>query len=393
MATSDFLKNLRKKLHSTSAAESELTNVTGYISTGSYAINRIISGDMFKGIPEGRVVTFAGESSSGKSLIVSQIIKNALDPNQNNYDVVFYVDSEGGGLWDYLKSNEVDLSKIEYIPVASTEECAVQMIQIYDSLEKAKEEGTPIKALVVLDSLGALVADKIINDATSKNQMVQDMGTGARLKNTMMATLMMRVVRSNCALVVINHVYDNPGALFTSKVKAMSGGKKIEYSSHIIVQTAKHLIKGNDTEYGTAAMDNDRGEGGFFKGNTLKFFTVKNRLVKPGLEAWLYIDFDHGAGKWDGLLDKAIEMGYIIKDGRKYKVPKFDKEKKFTWDELLTRDDVWESFINEFNEKSKEGIKYSSRNAIPENFEDGSVTDNSDIVTTESPMLKMIDEE
>ena len=370
MAVNDFLKNLRKKTHSTNAAESELTKVTGYISTGSYAINRIISGDVFNGIPEGRVITFAGESSSGKSLIVSQIIANALDPNQNNYDVVFYIDSEGGGLWDYLKSKNVNLEKIEYLPVASTEECAVQMIQIYDSLEKAKAEGNPIKALVVLDSFGALSADKIITDATNKSQMVQDMGTGARLKNTLMSTLMMRVVRSNCSLIVINHVYDNPGALFTSKVKDMPGGKKLVFASHVIVQTAKRLIKENDTEFGTAAMDNNRGEdAGFFKGNTLKFFTVKNRIVKPGLEAWVYIDFDYGAGKWDGLLDKAIEYGFVIKDGRKYRVPTFSEDKKFTWDELLTHDEVWESFIHQFNEKSKEGIKYGSRNEIPVDIE------------------------
>lgn len=391
MAINDFLKNLRKKTHSTNAAESELTKVTDYISTGSYAINRIISGDVYKGIPEGRVVTFAGESSSGKSLIVSQIIANALDPNQNNYDVVFYFDSEGGGLWDYLEKHNVDLSKIEYIPVASTEECAVQMIQVYDSLEKAKAEGSPIKALVVLDSFGALVADKIINDATNKNQMVQDMGTGARLKNTLMATIMMRVVRSNCSLIVINHIYDNPGALFATKVKAMSGGRKLEYSSHIIVQTTKHLIKGNDTEYGTSAMDNNRGnDAGFFKGNTLKFFTVKNRIVKPGLEAWIYMDFDHGLGKWDGLLDKAIEYGFIVKDGRKYKVPTFDADKKFTWDELLTKDEIWESFIDKFNEKSQHGIRYSSRNGIPADLENLEADTPYDDI---EPSVQMIEED
>lgn len=361
MAVKDFIKGIRKQISSNSAVESETMKVTDFISTGSYALNRILSGSVYKGVPEGRIVMWAGPSGSGKSLIVSQIIKNAL--NEKNYDVVFYVDSEGGILSDLLEKS-VDLDKVEYVQVATTEECAIKLLKIYQGIEDAQKSGEKVKALVVLDSLGALVPEKTILDATKKDQMVQDMGTGARLKNSMMASLMMRVVKTNCALMVINHIYENPGALFTSKIKNVSGGLKAQYSSHIIVQTAKKLIKSNDGDFGTNEQNEARDSGDFFKGNNLTFFTTKNRIVKPGLEASVYIDFDNGISKYDGLIDDAIKYGFIVQEGRKYSVPSYSTEKKFYWNDLLINDDLWNSFLPEFDKKSQEMLSYSSRNSI-----------------------------
>jgi len=51
---------------------------TDWISTGNYALNYLISGDFFKGVPLGKVTVFAGESGAGKSYICSgNIIKSA----------------------------------------------------------------------------------------------------------------------------------------------------------------------------------------------------------------------------------------------------------------------------------------------------------------------------
>ena len=44
---------------------------TDWISTGNYALNYLISGDFYKGIPLGKVTVLAGESGSGKSFIAS----------------------------------------------------------------------------------------------------------------------------------------------------------------------------------------------------------------------------------------------------------------------------------------------------------------------------------
>ena len=43
-----------------------------------------------------------------------------------------------------------------------------------------------IRALCILDSYGALAADKLINDAVNKDKNAMDMGLGAKLKNNLM---------------------------------------------------------------------------------------------------------------------------------------------------------------------------------------------------------------
>lgn len=48
--------------YATYLSESTLSRVDNYIDTGSLALNAIVSGSLYKGIPEGRVVQFAGPS-------------------------------------------------------------------------------------------------------------------------------------------------------------------------------------------------------------------------------------------------------------------------------------------------------------------------------------------
>lgn len=43
--------------------ESSLSNIDGFIDTGSMVLNAIISGSVYGGIPKGRLTQFAGPSS------------------------------------------------------------------------------------------------------------------------------------------------------------------------------------------------------------------------------------------------------------------------------------------------------------------------------------------
>jgi len=498
----NLLSAIRKRTDSSSFADSDLLKISEYISTGSYAINRIVSGDIHKGIPAGRIITLAGESActprdqmvtimleddgdwsavkdveigsletmtkpysintpdgwqktgkfvnkgvlsckeliafgdvdtykinasddhlietvrgwvtmkelsrldkvlvedgtyadvmeindigeiecvdievlhdnhryycqgisshnTGKSLLAATIIRNALV--ENDYDVIFYIDSEGGGLDSFLEKEGADLNKIEHILVNSVEMCSSKLLYIYDQVEQSRKasiaaDEKPIKAMVVLDSFGALVADKFVNDAVDKDKQVSDMGSTARLKNAMMKSLMTRVMSTQCSLIVLNHVYDNPAAMFTSKVKEMPGGKGIQFASHIILQTSKKLEKDANVK-----------ETSYYKGNTLKFFTVKNRIIKPGYTAECYIDFDNGINKWEGLVEEARRLGFI-EGGTAglYLVPSFS-DKKIRMNRLLAEDEIWETFLEEFNEKSFKEIQYGSKTNVDDQIDD-----------------------
>ena len=346
--------------------------------------------------------------NSGKSRIVAQIIINAL--TKNNYDIILYFDSEGGALYDLIKNTGADLSKIEHIVIANTEEAMIKMLSAYAEIEaeikdideknkviqaknekiqakldkqakKAKKgevvtaavgldarakveeednEGTELKPLLVapkvmsvLDSFGMLVSSKLLNDATEKDKMVQDMGSGARIKNNFIKSMTIPVLKTNAPLIILNHIYDNPGAMYATKIKDQPGGKGLQFASAVIVQSTKTLEK-DKTEGGLVEGNS------YFKGNMIKYFTTKNRLVKLGYEAEMFVDLNYGISKYDGLIEDAKRYGYITGPTKgRYLVPKYS-DKAVTREDLLTNDEIWNSFIKEFNEKSEKDMQYGS---------------------------------
>ena len=265
-----------------------------------------------------------------------------------------------------FEDSGIDMSKVKYMPVKSVEDCSVKMTQMYEMFDQCHHEylddpdnNDDIRALVILDSFGALTAEKQLKDALEKDKMVADQGVSAKMRNAMIRGLMMRVVTSNVGLICINHSYSGP-EMFPSKIKNMSGGEGIKYSAHLIVMCEKLLIKsGNDellTGFETEDVDKNKG---FYKGNKLKFFTVKNRVVVPGYSATVYIDFKNGLSRFDGLLDDAISYGFVQEVRGGYIVPTYS-DKKVTYKDMMGNENIWNTFLDAFEKKSKEVMEYSN---------------------------------
>lgn len=359
----DVLKTIRKSTGAETLEKSSLAQVTEYLDSGSYAINRVLTGDINKGFPVGRISTLFGLSQSGKSFIAAQTVINAL--KNDKVDVVYIFDSEGGTLVDTFRNAGVDMNKINHIPVASIEQCSVKMLAVYDELVQAKtdymndpDNNDNIRALCILDSYGALAADKLVTDAVKKDQMVQDMGLGAKLKNNLMRGLMMRVPMSGATLLIINHEYQDPAAMFSSKIHNMAGGKGIEFASHVILQCEKVFVKSTDTDFLTGS-EKDSDNVGFYKGNKLKFFTAKNRICKPMYSATVYVDFSTGISKYDGLIEDAVQLGFIEEVRGGYIIPSYS-DKRVTYKDLVSKEEIWNTFIDKFNKKSIEAMGYSN---------------------------------
>ena len=75
------------------------TDVKTWISTGSTLLNYIISNRRDGGIPVGKLTTIAGESASGKSLIVTQILANT----QKMGGLAVYIDTENAASPDFME--------------------------------------------------------------------------------------------------------------------------------------------------------------------------------------------------------------------------------------------------------------------------------------------------
>lgn len=376
---SDIRKAFRKSTGSFDAAESVMAKVTEYLDSGSYAINRVLTGDIHKGFPIGRITTIYGESGSSKSLLAANAIVDAL--KNKNFQAVYYFDSEGGALWDYIKNSGVNLEQIEHVPVHSIEDCATKILQLYDSLIQAAAEykqdptnNDEPKVLCVLDSFGGLAADKLLTDAV-KDKMTNDMGLSAKLRNSMMRGLMMRVVQSNCPLIIINHTYSDPSAMFASKFKAIPGGEGIKYASHVMLQMTKLMIKSSDTEFLTG-NETDEQDVGLYKGNRIRAFCVKNRVAKPCYEATMFIDFNNGIAKYDGLIEDAIKYGFIEEVRGGYIVKSYS-DKKITYKQLVSSDEIWNTFLDKFNDESIKRMGYS--NSISQKLDEIENSVNNDV--------------
>ena len=102
---SKFRKDITKSIDGLSIG---FHDPTDWVSTGNYALNYLVSGDFYKGIPMGKVTVFAGESGSGKSYFCSgNIVKHA----QEQGIFVVLIDSENALDEDWLQRLDVDTSE------------------------------------------------------------------------------------------------------------------------------------------------------------------------------------------------------------------------------------------------------------------------------------------
>ena len=134
----------------------------GYIDTGSYIFNALVSGSIYGGIPSNKITALAGESSTGKTFYCLGIVKHFLetDPDAG----VIYFESESAISREMIESRNIDSRRMVIVPVTTVQEFRTQAIRILDKyLEQKKEDRKPM--MFVLDSLGMLSTSKEIEDS------------------------------------------------------------------------------------------------------------------------------------------------------------------------------------------------------------------------------------
>jgi len=295
--------------YSAPLAENALSIVNDYINTGSYALNAIVSGSIYKGLPKGRIIGLVGPSGCGKTLIINQVIANAQKADPNMWAVVW--DSENAFDAQMARNIGVNVNKVRHNPVETVEECRNQIVSFLEKIEKDKSLHG--KIIIVIDSLGNLASTKEIEDA-QKGKTATDMGLRAKTIKSMMRSLTNKCAKTNTTLIFSNHVYDDPASLFPSLVKNQSGGKGPLYLASLLIQLASKQEKkdGNDDTESMIPIANR------VKGITMRALTVKNRFVPPFLETELYLNFKNGLYKYAGLLDMATAYNVITQNGPTY---------------------------------------------------------------------------
>ena len=286
-----------------------LSTVNEWIDTGSYALNAIVSGSLYGGIPMGRLTALIGAESCGKTVLANKIMANA----QKKGMYVAYFDTEGALDQATAERLGCDTKKIKHVPSEITEQCRNEIVQFLDTIVQSKLQG---KVLVVIDSLGNLITAQEKKKIDEGAETV-DMGNRARQLKSLMRAITHAAAKANCPVVFTNHIYEDPSQLHPSAIKKQAGGSGPLYMASVIVQLAKKTERAEDTKNKDANSEMTFLAKGI-NGVTLRAFTTKNRFVTPFLEIEMYLNFRTGLNKFSGLLEMAEGYGVLEKQGHRY---------------------------------------------------------------------------
>ena len=319
----------------------EAGDVTGFIGTGSYSLNALLSGSIYGGLPANKVTALAGEPSTGKTFYAINIVRQFLKDNPKGF--VFYFESEAALSKQMLADREVDTKRVAILPVSTIQEFRTQAVKILDKyLEQEAEKRLPM--MFVLDSLGNLSTEKEMADIADGKD-TRDM-TRAQLVRGAFRVLTLKLGKAKVPLIVTNHVYDVVGSYVP--MKKMGGGSGLEYAASTIVFLSKKKDKDKDNEVTgaiiTAVLKKAR-------------LTIENKKVET------LLNYATGLDQYYGLLDFAEKFGVVKKVSTKYEFP--DGTKAFESAVLKDPEKYFtEDMLNKIDEACKAEFLYGKSNVM-----------------------------
>jgi recombination protein RecA len=300
-----FRKNITKSIDGLGVG---FNDPTDWISTGNYALNYLISGDFYKGIPLGKVTVFAGESGSGKSYICSgNIIREA----QAKDIFVILIDSENALDEAWLKAIGVDTSeeKLLRLGMSMIDDVAKTIsnfVKDYKTDYGDKDPEERPKVLFVLDSLGMMMTPTDV-DQFNKGDMKGDLGRKPKALTALVRNCVNMFGSYNVGMVATNHTYASQD-MFDPDDK-ISGGQGFVYASSIVVAMKKLKLK--EDEAGNKISE--------VRGIRAACKVMKTRFAKPFEGVQLKIPYETGMDPYSGLIDLFEKKGLITQQGNRLK--------------------------------------------------------------------------
>lgn len=299
---SDFFRNLIKEVKdedtSLAADGSGSAEFVGFIDTGSYALNAVLSGSIFGGVPDNKVTAFSGESATGKTYFVLGVVRAFLDKNPNG-GVVYY-DTEAAVTKHMMEERGIDTSRVIISEPDTIQKFKTHALKLIDAYEKKPEAERP-PMMFVLDSLGMLSTTKEMEDSL-EGKDVRDM-TKAQIIKAAFRVLTLKLAKVRIPLLVTNHVYELVGSYVPTK--EIGGGTGLKYAASSIAMLSKRKEKD-----GTDVI-----------GNIIKVKMYKSRLSKENSQVEVLLTYAKGLDRYYGLLDLAEKYGIFKKTSTRYELP------------------------------------------------------------------------
>jgi recombination protein RecA len=249
------------------------------VSTGSLGLDIALG---IGGLPRGRIVEIYGPESSGKTTLTLHLIAEA----QRRGLVCAFIDAEHALDIAYAKALGVDLAEL----LVSQPDCGEQALEIADSLARTNAVG-----LIVIDSVAALIPKAELEGEMGDHHM----GLQARLMSQAMRKLSGVAAQTNTLMVFINQLRHKIGVTFGSP-EVTTGGNALKYYASVRLDIRRiATLKDGETPVGSRT----------------RVKVVKNKCAPPFARAEFEITFGRGIDREAEILDRAIELGVVLKAG------------------------------------------------------------------------------
>lgn len=260
-----------------------------FLNTGLPHLNDIIAGDPEKGIPSGRMIEIAGESSSGKTMLASMLMISAQ--------------KQGGfaGFWDHERSYDVRLSIKQGMSVDSSQWLYKKGQSFEKSMVDAKKVALIIREkaklpidkpiVFVFDSFASMVPLSKIEDSKGKTKEVDEYSMNdttalARAASAVLPAVKIWVDDLNVCMVFLNQMAETM-SMYGEKTKT-KGGKSLPFYADI-----RLMLSGSEVYAGTG--DNKK-----LSKKEMKIHTKKNKIYMPKLTVKSDFIFEEdGSGSFD----------------------------------------------------------------------------------------------
>jgi RecA/RadA recombinase len=263
--------------------ESKIYGKKDMITTSVPMVNVALSGSVDGGLTPGLTV-LAGPSKHFKSAF--SLLMAAAYMKQYPDSVLLFYDSEFGTPAGYFDSFGIDMNRVIHTPITDIEQLK------FDIMKQLNEISRTDKVVMVIDSVGNLASKKEVEDAANEKS-VADMSRAKSLKS-LFRMVTPHLTLKDIPLIVVNHTYKEIG-LYPKDI--VGGGTGIYYSADTIWILGRQQDKDSDGIQGYHFVIN----------------VEKSRYVKEKSKIPITVSYEGGIKKWSGLLDLAIEGGYVVK--------------------------------------------------------------------------------
>ncbi len=339
--------------------KSKVYNNKSIISTPVPIVNVAFTGEVDGGITAG-ILQLAGPSKHFKTGFALLMAKSFL--TQYDDGVIMLYDSEFGTTLKYFETYGIDTGRVIHTPITNSEEL------IFDMASQLEEIKRDDHVMIIIDSIGNLASKKEAQDALD-GKSVADM-TRAKSMKSMGRIVTPHFNLKDIPVIMINHTYKTM-EMYAKDV--VSGGTGLYLSANDIWIIGRRQEKDATTKE--------------LLGHEFVIRIEKSRTVKEKSEFPVSISYKGGIAKWSGLLELALEGGFVTKtkpgsyapiDGETGELGEEQKEAV-----IKVNDALWENLIK--NPKFKTFVK--DKYTIGED-QKMLAEDSVEELTTEKPVTK-----